>query len=204
MDQLAKASRQAALASLLGFLVVASSLIYSAVKLHSSYKELRSLQEEAGKAQQKRDDLLREIESLNQQIASKVKIFQRLEIVNPKLAEEVVPNPDQEKNAMSAQVYIFTSDQSQNTTAQQIAETLKAKGFNVPGIENQQDEETPPPETQVRFFRYPEDKREAQVIVDILKNSFGMSASRTAYVLPENAGATEPRQFEVFFKKNPL
>ena len=218
MVQLAKASRQAALMSLLGALVVVSSLIYSTVKLYSKQKELSALQEEVNKTQQKLDtlnqqvgplnqqiDMLNQhIDSLNSQVDSKVKILKRLEALSPDLTDAVVQKSVQENNAIAPQVYIFTSDQSQQPIAERIADTLKSKGFQDIAIQSSEIGEKPQPDTQVRFFRYPEDKREAQAIVDILKNNLSMSDSRTAYVLPENAGPTEPRQFEIWLKKSPL
>src|ERR1044071_2984135 len=120
-DQLAKASRQAALMSLLGALVVASSLIYSTVKLYSKQKELSALQEEVNKTQQKLYTLNQQIDSLNNQVDSKVKILKRLEALSPDLTDEVVQKSVQENNAIAPQVYIFTSDQSQQPTAERIA-----------------------------------------------------------------------------------
>jgi hypothetical protein len=203
MEQLAKASRRAALVSFLGFLLVLSSIIYSAAKLHSSLRQLSSVQDQTKKLEQRRDELDQEIQAKEKDYTKLQGFYERLAKENPTLAREQIQERDSAAD-VRPQVSIYTADQSQMPKAKEIASSLREKGFVVSGIENASDQGFIQEQTEVRYFRYPEDKAEAQVILGILQNSFGITNSRPSYVLPEKAGATEPRQFEIWFKKDRL
>jgi hypothetical protein len=196
IDQLAKASRRTALVSFLGLLVVMSSIIYSAAKLHSLEKRRSELNQEIESLNHKRQALQDSYDSLKS-------YYDALANEHPMQAIEQIQKTDPAQG-MSPHVYIYTTAQSQLPKANEIANGFREKGFIVSGIENAGSEGFTPEQTEVRFFRYPEDKSDAQDILKMLQGSFGITNSRISYVLPDKAGATEARQFEIWFKKDPL
>lgn len=120
---------------------------------------------------------------------------------NSRLAQAAI-NPDAAQ--VIPRVDIYTADKDQEPKARQIQNGLQKKGFTFENVQYEGDEPFHPEQTEVRFFRYPQDKGEAQVILGIIQSSFGVTNSRVSYVEPDKSGKTGPRQFEIWFKKDPL
>lgn len=221
VQQLRRTSSISILLMTLGVITIVAAFFYSITRLrplenqiNEKQQKLVSLQGDINKLEGARDDLLQQQKNIEADLTQKQ---QRLDFLNealrqavdnkPKLANEVIKKTIQSNPTAQIipHVYIYIRDESQRAKAVQLASLLQEKGFIVPSIEHADDKEYPnQEETEVRFFRYPEDKKEAQMILELVKNSVGITNSRISYVLPEKAGDVQPGQFEIWFKNNPL
>lgn len=210
IEKLRKTSRYSAIAGLLGFLIIASSLIYSSYKLYNLRKEL-------GNLEQKRTELLSQLEQLEGKTEKARKEFElarnelskvlsNLSNIQPQSVtasdltqqvsrlEQIDRKIETAKRELDApRLYIHIQKESQRERAKGIAEKLKEMGYIVPGIERAVSKaET----NQVRYFRS-EEKTEATKIADILKR-LGLDNVEPAYI----GGYEEkvkPRHYEIWF-----
>ena len=104
-------------------------------------------------------------------------------------------------------VALHIRDESQRDKAQEISDYLLRVGYLVPDIDNvglegpgyRQEQ------TEVRYFRLGKDQVEGNTILAVIRKQFGIANSRIRLIPPKNAGGpTVPRQFEIWFKSNPL
>ena len=97
-------------------------------------------------------------------------------------------------------VYLFISEDSQRDAAKQLKADLESNGFEVGAIVKNTTRKLD--NTEIRFFRNPKDKGEAQQLQGILEKDFGKTDARVSYV--EDAGnAAGGRKYQIWLKKQP-
>ena len=97
-----------------------------------------------------------------------------------------------------ARIYLFVSDETQSAAAKALVPILEAAGFDVAGITKTTTHRAE--NTEIRYFREPQDKSEAVRIQEIVAKQTGQpdcKISRTSD--PDNASGS--RKFQVWFGK---
>ena len=99
-----------------------------------------------------------------------------------------------------ARIYIFTAEDSQIAMAKELVPILEGAGFDVAGISKNSTRRME--ESEIRYFRDPQDKADATRIHDIFIKRTGQSDCKIVRTSdPENA--TGSRKFQVWFGKPP-
>ena len=207
IEKLGKTSKYSAIASLLGFLVIASSLVYGSYRLYHLRRELSELE-------QRKAELLAEIEQLEEKVKKEfelarndvTEILSNLSNIQPQslTASELTQQMSKleqidrqiqtaEKELDSPRLYIHIQEESHRERAKGIAEKLKEMGYFVPGIERVA---TKVRKNQLRYFRSNE-KTEASEIADILKGLV-VGDVEPVYITGYDKRA-KPRHYEIWF-----
>src|SRR5438067_5039208 len=106
--------------------------------------------------------------------------------------------PDVERKPVA---HIFITDDDQRATAEQLKAQLENSGFEVAGVTKNTTRKLDA--TEVRYFRNPRDKTEAQKIETILEKQLGKTDARVSYT-DDAASAAGGRKFQVWLKKSAL
>ena len=173
--------------------------IVFAVKIPKLIQTKSQLQADVRDLEKKKSDLEKQNQDLDRTRQYLTNALLVVKDKDPALARAAINSAEAQ---VTPTVQIYTADKDQEPKANQLAAGLHEKGF-LTTVEYEGDAKFFPEQTEVRFFRV-QDKAEAQVILGIAQNNFGITNSRWSYVLPTNAGKTAPRQFEIWFKKDPL
>ena len=97
-------------------------------------------------------------------------------------------------------VYLFISEDSQREEAKRLKAGLESSGFEVGAIVKNSTRKLDT--TEIRFFRNPKDKGEAQQLQGIVEKDFGKTDARVSYV--DDAGnAAGGRKYQIWLKKQP-
>lgn len=92
-----------------------------------------------------------------------------------------------------ARIYIFISDESQGAMAKELVPLLEAAGFDVAGISKNSGRRME--ESEIRYFREPQDKADATRIQDIFIKHTGQSDCKIIRTTdPENASGSQKYQ----------
>ena len=206
IEKLGKSSRQWALLSLSGLLIVLVSLAFS-------FYELNSLQE-------KNTQIERNIKEISQELVSKQTELQRLTVelahkqdllasVTLKLgtdnvaeAKKVLEAADAGSTKTVARIFIHVRSREHLDKITQITHELKTAGFDVPKAEILVDKG--PKFTEVRFFHKTE-LEEATGIARILNKELKQSDVKPKYIPGyESSKLVRPRQYEIWFGPDSL
>lgn len=214
-EKFRRTSRQAALASAVGAIVVFGSLGYGAVKLQDLTQTLKAKREELEKVEV---DLRTKKEEAEQKKKQLEEVTKKLDdtrnaldyaavqlgesnysLARQALVRTIESNPD--TGDIVPRIYIHIRSESQKRKTRQIAENLKEKGYDVPGIEIMVDKG--PRNTQVRYFRNSEEN-EAAEFVDILKE-LGVKDVKIQYIKGyEISPVVRRRNYEIWFGHSSL
>lgn len=104
--------------------------------------------------------------------------------------------PDMERKAT---VYVFITDEDQRETARQLKTQLESSGFEVGAITKNTTRKLDA--TEVRYFRNPKDKTEAQQIEGIVEKQLGKADARVSYT-EDAASSAAGRKYQVWLKKS--
>ncbi len=97
-----------------------------------------------------------------------------------------------------ARIYIFVPDDAQAAAAKELVPVLESAGFDVAGISKNSTRKID--ESEVRYFRDPQDKADATRIQDLFVKQTGQSDCKIIRTSdPENAAGS--RKFQVWFAK---
>ena len=98
-----------------------------------------------------------------------------------------------------ARIYLFVSDESQNAAAKALVPVLEGAGFDVAGIAKNVTHRAE--NTEIRYFRDPQDKPEAARIQELVAKQTGQTDCKIARASdPDSASGS--RKFQVWFGKN--
>ncbi len=97
-----------------------------------------------------------------------------------------------------ARIYIFTSDESQVAMAKELAGVLEGAGFDVAGVSKNATRKLE--ESEIRYFREPEDKSDATKLQDLFIKQTGQSDCKIIRTSdPDNASGS--RKFQIWLGK---
>jgi hypothetical protein len=222
IDKLGKKSRQAAILSGLGGLIVLLALIYSAYQLYILEEKKRLIEQELSEKQKIINLKTEEIKALNDEFSQKQTELERVcqELIkkqstldyvslqlaiektdteNIELAKKALTPTEKDLIQSKARVYIHIRKKLQSEKAKKVGDVLEKNGYLVPKTEILVD--MGPKETQVRYFRESEQET-ASEIVSIL-NEAGIFPAKTSYISGyENSELVKPLQFEIWFNEN--
>ena len=96
---------------------------------------------------------------------------------------------------------IVIATEAQREPAAKLRDAIIAKGFKVDYIRSVGTKGKPPTNTEVRYFRSPQDAAQAGELRDMLETAFGIADARGAYVIdPDTPGNT----YEIWLASNAL
>ena len=209
-ERLAHKSRNAAIISLAGFLIVLASIGYSfwtihqlegrkaelQSEIHTTRAELENLRSEIGKLTETRTKLQNDIQQM--QITFN-RIGLQLATGNVGAAKQVLATQstmDTASKELPPLVYIQLRSEAQRDLYAKCAGSLKEAGFRVPNAEILPDKG--PQRTEVRYFREAEIS-EAEKIAEIIRK-WPVGEVKSVYVRGyETSKLVKPHQFEVWF-----
>ena len=97
-----------------------------------------------------------------------------------------------------ARIYIFTSDDAQTALAKELAPILESAGFDVAGVSKNATRRVE--ESEIRYFREPEDKADATRLQDLFIKQTGQSDCKIIRTSdPDNASGS--RKFQIWLGK---
>jgi len=98
-----------------------------------------------------------------------------------------------------ARLFFFVANASQRKQVEKIEGSLNSRKLYVANILT--NKWKTPSSTEVRYFRYPDDKEEAEKILQVLQQNFGWKNIRTSYVIdPDSVG--EGRKFQIWLSSS--
>ena len=113
----------------------------------------------------------------------------------PVIAPTDAKTPAEEQKA---RIYLFTSDESQSAMAKELAAVLESAGFDVAGISKNSTRRVE--DSEIRYFREPEDKADATRIQDLFIKQTGQSDAKIIRTSDaENASGS--RKFQIWIGK---
>jgi hypothetical protein len=123
------------------------------------------------------------------------------ESVDAGVASIAPPKEDIAPVLPNKRVFLQISNDNQRMSAEKIQQALKDLGCIVPGIQNIGGKGYVPDQTEIRYFRYPEDRDIAKTILDHLSKTTGLKNARISYVATDPS-ATKTGQLEIWFAKS--
>jgi len=207
LDAMKKASWRSAIITLLSFLLIGFSLIYSAVKLNTLQQEVVQKKTEIEQLAQKKQALIAEItlkeqslEEISRQLSVLTKIINIVGSENSELAKQAIEQviqTDTDVADIVPRIYIHIRNELQREGAKRIVKKLQEQGYIVPGIEKIEQTQYPIRMTQIRYFQKREEN-EATEISLILKQLGVMDAIPEH--IPGYENSVPPRQYEIWFR----
>ncbi|MEO7318740.1 MAG: hypothetical protein ABIZ56_07105 [Chthoniobacteraceae bacterium] len=97
-----------------------------------------------------------------------------------------------------ARIYLFISDDSQNAMAKELAPVLESAGFDVAGISKNSTRRVD--ESEIRYFREPEDKADATRIQNLVIKQTGLSDCKI-FRTSDADNASGSRKFQIWLGK---
>jgi septal ring factor EnvC (AmiA/AmiB activator) len=203
IEELGRSSRRAAVASLLGVVIVLASLAYSGWMLHGLQEKVEKADEQLKSKQQQIQDLDADIKVKQMQAQVLQRTLLRAGSASPEsgaqvqqaLSAEIESQPETAK--FLPRVWLHIREESQRGKASRVADALVAAGFSVPGIELVG--KKAPDENQVRYFEKTDQAtNDCKAITDAvgdLKLTF-----EKRYIAPSpNLAPIHPRHYEIWF-----
>jgi hypothetical protein len=206
IEELGRSSRRAAVASLLGVLIVLASLAYSGWKLHALQGKVETADQELKSKQQQIQDLDADIKVKQMQAQALQRTLLRAGSASPEsgaqvqqaLSAEIESRPETAK--FLPRVWLHIREESQRAKAKPVAEALVAAGFSVPGIEFVG--KKAPDKNQVRYFEKTDQATsDCKAITDTVAK-LNLTFERQ-YIAPSaDLVPIQPRHYEIWFGKD--
>lgn len=123
------------------------------------------------------------------------------ESIDAGVASIEAPKEDIAPILPNKRIFLHINKDGQRSPAEKVQQTLKDMGCIVPGIQNIGGRGYVPDQTEIRYFRYPEDRDIAKTILDHLSKTTGLKNARISYV-DTDPSATKTGQIEIWFAKS--
>lgn len=201
IEKLGRSSRQSALLSLAGLLIVLLSLAYSFYELNELREKKLQIELEIKRTNQDLNKQRTELQRVGDELARKQELLASVSLKlgtnNVAEAKQVLESAESGSTKTVARIFIHVRSREHLDKTAQIAQQLKAAGFNVPKAEILVDKG--PKLTEVRYFHKTE-LEEAAGIARMLNKELKRS-DVTAKYMPgyESSTLVKARQYEIWF-----